>query len=279
MIIGDFGSSCYKRHQQKLVAEGLGKAASRKDADAILGIGDNIYSDGARDSSYMVLQWRDIYMKHSGNKRTWYALAGNHDWHSDVRVERDFTHHSDNTGGYWNFPSFWYKVKYETSSGTTVEMFHIDSMIWAFGTESQLRSAQKNWLKSKLRDSSADWKIVLAHHPYYSAGRHGKISGMSSLDKILRQNGVNMYIAGHAHSQHLIKYKSVYYIVSGAGSLTPRKGKRGYPSGSLKIPVIKDRKFGGLGFAHLEVCSKVATLTFYGADGKTKHNVVEIDRP
>lgn len=279
VLIGDYGKPG-AGYGQDVVAEGMAKVAAEIGAESIHGIGDNIYESGAKTPQYMVDQWREPYMKYEGNRRPWYAVCGNHDWRTNARVERDFTNHSENTGGYWRMPTFWYKLTYATSSGMTVDMFHIDTEIWAKGKESQLRDPQKDWFKQELAKSTADWKIVLGHHAVYSAGSHGSTTALlSDLDPWMREHGVNIFAAGHDHSQHLIHHEDVYYIVTGAGAKSPRTGRKGYPDGALKIPVIQDENFGGLGFATLSFCEGEATLTFYAADGETQHHVVEIETP
>lgn len=98
MIIGDYGSA---RSAQARVASSMAQEAASVNADAILGLGDNIYENGATSSSQMVREWRDVYMRHSGNKRPWYTVMGNHDWRTERHAQRDFTKSSKNVGGHW----------------------------------------------------------------------------------------------------------------------------------------------------------------------------------
>jgi len=73
------------------------------------------------------------------------------------------------------------------------------------------------WLKGVLKESNADWKIVLGHHPLYTKGRkHGIIArclkddsyvaveGEESqsgygMENVLIEGGAHIYLAGHEH--------------------------------------------------------------------------------
>jgi len=262
MIIGDYGAP---KSAQSRVAASMASEASRVSANAILALGDNIYENGATSSDQMVREWRNVYMKHSGNKRPWYVVMGNHDWRTSKNVQRDFTKSSKNEGGYWNMPSYWFSKRFDD-----VEVFFVDTQIWR-GDVSSFRSKiseQKRWLEGALSSSSASWKIVVGHHPTYSAGNHGGASQMKrELDPIMRKHGANVYFAGHDHSQQHISHRNVNYVVSGSGAKTPRSRKNDYPSGSLK------KYLGVEGFASLRICdSSSASLKMFDARGGTVYS-------
>merc|ERR1719203_566282 len=260
MIIGDFGS---QRTAQRSVRDSMASKAASVNADAILALGDNIYEDGASSTGQMVREWQDIYMQRSGLKRPWYAVMGNHDWRSDGWIMRNFTT-SSRSDGYWKMPHFWHKKRWGN-----VEAFFVDTQIWR-GSVSSMKgriTEQRNWLQSSLRGSSAAWKIVVGHHPTYSAGNHGGSSRMKSqLDPIMRSNKATIYLAGHDHSQQHISSNGVNYIVSGAGAKSPRGESHDYPRGSLQ----KFQKEQG--FASLRICDgNSATLEFYTRSGRVSH--------
>lgn len=178
-------------------------------------------------------------------------------------------------------PAFWYKLTYETESGLTVDMFHIDTTIW-IGRSLEARwilgedfcESQKTWLRAELQNSQADWKVVLGHHPIYSAGSHGATRELvDELEPWVHEYGVDIYVAAHDHSQQLIVYNGTvpllgtHYVVSGAGGKKMREQRNGYPDGSLKI---SPGDTGNLGFCEIRFCKSEATLTFYGADGEKR---------
>lgn len=94
------------------------------------------------------------------------------------------------------------------------------------------REEQKRWLFDGLQKSTADWRVVIGHHPVYSAGNHGVTEVLLSpshtfcmrifpvsdeLDPKLRELGVPVYFAGHDHS-HQVAFLAIlchFQVVSG----------------------------------------------------------------
>jgi len=267
IFVGDFGG---RNDQQKKVAAGMAIMAGRHNPPAIIGTGDNIYPDGAEGSNALMKEWwRDIYMQHGTLQRPWYSVTGNHDWYSDGRQQYNFTQADGNTGGHWKMTYLYYYKGY-IASGVQVDLFFIDTMVWRKSSRvSEYMDVnteyenQKNWLISSLYYSRAEWKIVVGHHPIYSAGYHGiTYELLDELDPILRTYRANMYICGHDHSTQLISYQGMNYIVSGAGSQSPRNKKNEQPPGSL----LKYEETGG--FVRLRFCSATkAELKFHDQDG------------
>jgi len=270
LVIGDYGTRDWN---QQRVAAGLAAVAEVRQPAAIAGIGDNIYGNGAEGNPQLIVDWwLNMYLPHASLKRPWYIITGNHDWYTDARTERDFTTHSDNVGGYWRMPEFWYKQVFQSESGVTVDAFFLDTQIWigssiveqAVGTEA--KQQQIAWLTGELAQSTADWKIVLGHHPVYSAGSHGIADALlKELDPLMRQYGVQILFSGHDHSKQLMQHRGMNYVISGAGGAVARARSDEYPAGSQKH-LLEDH-----GFAGLSVCNaSAAHLTFYNADGQVQ---------
>mmetsp|Transcript_84984 Transcript_84984/g.150262 ORF Transcript_84984/g.150262 Transcript_84984/m.150262 type:complete len:522 (-) Transcript_84984:179-1744(-) len=268
-VIGDMGT---RGSTQREIAAAMAKVAEERDPVAIAAIGDNIYGDGAEENFSILSEWwRDVYLPHPALNRPWYVVTGNHDWHSDATYERDFTQHPENTGGWWRMPNFWYKRSFESSSSNlSLDAFFIDTQIWKGSSlvervlGANAYQEQITWLSSELASSKADWKIVLGHHPIYSAGSHGTTEDLlAELDPLLRQHFAHIYFNGHDHNKQLIQYQGMNYITSGAGGKNSDSRSNEEPSGSLQ------HIFQDSGFASLAVCSKSsATLTFYGEQGQ-----------
>jgi len=267
LVIGDYGS---RNFEQRRVAKGLAKVAEEQSVLSIHGVGDNIYSDGAEgDPTLIATYWRDVYTgPYTQLRRPWYIVTGNHDWRTDARTERDFTKHPLNTGSWWRMPDFWYTVTHTSSSGVSVDIFHIDTQLWkgSSGPEKALgpkaRQTQIDWLSKGLAGSTATWKIVCGHHPVYSAGSHGITQVLlDELDPLMRQNGVAMFFAGHDHSKQIIQYQDLTYVISGAGGKRPRERRDEYPPGSLK------HIEGNLGFVGVSFCESQAIVTLYDEAG------------
>lgn len=268
MLVGDHGS---RSSTQSRVASAMAKQAQRKEPVAIAAVGDNIYGDGAEGKTSLIVEWwSDVYLKHSSLKRPWYVITGNHDWYTDARVERDFTKSSSNKGGYWQMPGFWYQHTFiSKTSGLKVDCFFIDTQIWVGSSKvdkylsSGARNDQKRWLEGALESSSAKWKVVLGHHPVYSAGSHGVTSEMfEELDPMMRKHGVQVLISGHDHSKHLMEYEGLSYIVNGGGGKDPRGESDEYPRGSL----VENHQ--NPGFATIDLCKNGAELIFFDKDGR-----------
>jgi len=122
------------------------------------------------------------------------------------------------------------------------------------------------WLQAELGQSVADWKIILGHHPVYSAGSHGITEDLlEELDPLMRQYGVQILFSGHDHNKQLIRLQGLNYVISGAGGKDSSSRSDEYPSGSLK------HIFQDLGFVGLSVCNaSAAHLTFYTAEGSAQ---------
>jgi tartrate-resistant acid phosphatase type 5 len=71
----------------------------------------------------------------------------------------------------WVFPNLWHDFVYQDPAGFSVHFVVIDtqSLRWGINTP----SVQLQWLDETLAASTAEWRVVIAHHPPYSAGNYG----------------------------------------------------------------------------------------------------------
>src|SRR5690606_9940264 len=91
---------------------------------------------------------------------------------------------------------------------------------------------QLAWLDELLQASNAKWKIVIGHHPIFTAGprteNYDTIAVRKVLQPILEKHRIPVYLSGHEHSmQHIkVQNKTFHQFISGSGSeVTPvRKG-------------------------------------------------------
>lgn len=86
-----------------------------------------------------------------------------------------------------------------------------------------------DWLRDDLMRSSAPWKIVLCHHPFYSSGDHGSTSALQrQIMPILEETGVDLVLVGHDHdyertvpilagAEAASDPRAIVYVVAGAG--------------------------------------------------------------
>lgn len=98
-----------------------------------------------------------------------------------------------------------------------------------------------DWLSSTLSSSTADWVVVVGHHPVESAGASsvaeaasrgrlrsmiaGPLAEAAAASRVGPPGGV-VYVSGHEHDvQHTI-VDGVHYVVSGGGSLVEASAQR-----------------------------------------------------
>jgi acid phosphatase len=83
---------------------------------------------------------------------------------------------------------------------------------------SQDTDSQIAWLTAQLAGSTADWKIVVGHHPIYSGGLHGDQPELiARVLPLLHRYGVHVYIAGHDHDLQHLQSDGIDFLCSGAG--------------------------------------------------------------
>ena len=131
---------------------------------------------------------------------------------------------------------------------------------------------QLAWFEAALAKSTADWKLVIGHHPVWSGGGGALIGGEADLqerlDPILQRHRIPLYLNGHDHDLQHVARGATHYVCTGAGS-----------------KVRNDCKMAGSDFCSLQSGFtafsltgkelKVAYRDYTGAELK----VVEIPRP
>jgi acid phosphatase type 7 len=86
---------------------------------------------------------------------------------------------------------------------------------WAIGVGSD----QYNWLVDDLTNSTADFNVVLLHHPIYSVTREDTYYSQlqSVLVPVFQQHNVRIVFSGHEHNYERFYDAGIYYIVTGGG--------------------------------------------------------------
>lgn len=98
-------------------------------------------------------------------------------------------------------------------------------------------ATQGTWLKKRLAESTARWKIVILHHPPYNSAPGAENSQYTFARWPFRAWGASAVIAGHVHNYERLEMpdpdadlKPLYgaptipYIVNGAGGFIPEQG-------------------------------------------------------
>ena len=228
LIVGDWGRNGF--FNQREVAQQMGRTGGEIDSRFVISTGDNFYSSGVTSTTDVKWQrsFEDIYTA-SVLRRPWYVILGNHDWQGDAEAQVAYTRLS----GRWTMPSFYFTVEQAVDDSTRALFVFLDTTPLADPDRTYLypqsealwdRSTQLRWLDSTLAASTAQWKIVVGHHPVYVASSKYEDNPylLSDLVPIMERHGVQVYFAGHDHNlQHLHPEGSpIHYFVSGAGSLT-----------------------------------------------------------
>ncbi|WP_282636599.1 metallophosphoesterase [Sphingobacterium thalpophilum] len=229
MAVGDWGRN--GADHQVAVAQQMGQWAEQHANDFIISTGDNFYPSGvvSEHDPLWHYSFENIYTAFS-LQWDWYPILGNHDYKSDPDAQVRYS----NISRRWKMPSRYYSKVFSLRDDRKVLMAFIDTnpLIPEFYTNSeygphvagQQPERQLVWLDQLLRDSDAHWKIVVGHHPLYTAGprttNYDTLAVRKALESIFEERGVDMYLSGHEHSlQHLkVADRKFHQFISGAGS-------------------------------------------------------------
>jgi len=227
LVLGDWGRDGHPR--QRDVAREMARAAERLEARFVISTGDNFYPNGV--SSVSAPGWKksfeDVYTQ-PALQVPWYVVLGNHDYRGDSQAELDYAKKSKR----WRMPGRYWAHREKLPGGGVAEFFFLDTSPFAehYGRErhkypqlaAQDEDAQLRWLERALRESRAEWRIVVGHHPVYSEGSaHGNtVELIKRLKPLLERYGVQLYLNGHDHDLQHIVVKGIHYVTSGAGSTT-----------------------------------------------------------
>ena len=224
-IIGDWGR--FGRPDQQEVANQMALACKATAATFVISVGDNFYEDGVAslDDSHWQKSFENVYAD-PALQVPWYVILGNHDYHVDPTPELEY----GRTHPRWVMPARYYAQSHALDAKTQADFFYIDTspMIDEYKTDAKMApfvatqdvGAQLKWLDDSLAASKAPWKIVIGHHPIYSAGfGHGSQQEMIKLVlPLLQKHGVQAYFCGHDHDLQHLKGGDVQLFISGGGS-------------------------------------------------------------
>jgi acid phosphatase len=239
LAVGDWGRE--GQFHQKEVADRMGETATEVAARFIVSVGDNFYEDGVAglDDPAWQASFEDVYTAPS-LQVPWYVILGNHDYHGDSQAQLDYAKKSRR----WRMPARWFSRQERAPDGATVELFFLDTspFIQSYYKDGgakvkvvgQDTAAQAAWFEKALSASTADWKIVVGHHPVYSGGKPGQTPAdamgestpggspdlIARLDPLLQQHDVRLYLNGHDHDLQHVRKGVTDYVCTGAGSKT-----------------------------------------------------------
>jgi tartrate-resistant acid phosphatase type 5 len=224
IIFGDWGRN--GEADQVEVAAQMAASSGKINARFIISVGDNFYENGV--ASVDDPQWQASFEKVYRApflQIPWQVVLGNHDYHGNCAAQIAY----GKTRPRWKMPARYYVQSEKIDAATTVDFFYLDTtpMIKSYHTDAHTRQQaatqdvpkQLAWFKDALGASTAQWKIVVGHHPIYSGGGHGDTPELiKTVLPLLQAHKVQAYFNGHDHDlQHLLAGE-VNLFDSGAGS-------------------------------------------------------------
>lgn len=208
---GDIGTGDATAHATASAVDGV---ESRGEFAALLLLGDNIYPDGdpARADAAVFGPYGPVL----DNGTELVAALGNH----DVRT-RDGEPQMQVLG----MPGRWY-----------VEQFGPLEVIVLDSTRAS-DPEQLAWLERTLAASDPPWRVVMQHHPPFSAGHHGSHGpSQRSVVPLLEQGGVDLVLTGHDHDyQRSSPQNGIVYVVSGGASTLRPTGRAEFTEVSASV--------------------------------------------
>ncbi len=262
LSVGDWGRAGH--FDQQRVGAQMGRTADTFGSRYILSVGDNFYEDGVGSTSDP--QWQSSFERiydAPSLRSPWRVILGNHDYRGNVQAQLDY-HALDNR---WNLPARYYQITDRLADGTPCDFFYIDTNPFIsryrgskVRIEGQDTAAQRAWLERALASSTAPWKIVVGHHPLYTAagGKLDEPDLIAAIGPLLRDHKVQAYINGHVHNLQHLKVDGIDYITNGAGS---------------KLEGAEAAQPGGVsflqhGFMTVRMDADALDFAFIGDDGK-----------
>lgn len=225
-IVSDIGQNGY--YEQKTVAETLGKVAEQVRPKFVISSGDTFHYNGVRSISdpLWLSNFENIY-SNPWLLVDWYPILGNHEYRGNTQAVIDYSAISRR----WNMPARYYTFAVKIDSVNSVRFFMIDTPPFISEYKNlpdqypdiqfQNTKYQLNWLDRVLSKSTEKWKIVVGHHPLYSAdtyrGNNNEL--INSIEPILKKHKVDFYFSGHIHIAQHIQKNGIEYVVSPSGSL------------------------------------------------------------
>jgi acid phosphatase len=228
VLIGDWGRNGHD-HQRDVAAQ-LGQTAAAINSQFTISMGDNFYENGvdSLDDPQFQSSFERIYTA-PALQSPWKITIGNHDYRGNVQAQLDYA----KTSPRWQFPARYYAETHALPDGGSLDIFYLDTSPFIkkyAGTRvdisGQDTGAQLAWLDAALKNSTATQKIVIGHHPIYTALApepdydHDQPDLIARLDPVLRAHGIKLYINGHDHNLQVVQLNGLTYVTNGAGSQT-----------------------------------------------------------
>ena len=243
VLIGDWGRRGHDDQQR--VADQMGQSAAAIGSRFTISMGDNFYENGVTgiDDPQWQSSFETIYTA-AALQSPWKVILGNHDYRGNVQAQLDYSRHSPR----WQLPARYYQLTETLPDGSAADFFYLDTSPFIrkyIGSKTDISGqdtdAQLAWLDAALTKSTARWKIVIGHHPVYTAlddsdgYDHDQPDLIARLNPLLVKHSIPLYICGHDHCLQVVQVAGITHVVNGAGSQTYDPGaaiRGGFASGA-----------------------------------------------
>lgn len=207
-LAGDVGDS---GDRLDATADAIARADHRQAFDGLVLLGDNVYPAGepARLPATVFRPFAPV-LDHA----PLYAVLGNHDVKDG---------HGDAQAAALGMPGRWWAR-------------HLgDVLLIGLDSTQPDDPDQLAWLERTLRAATEPWRVVILHHPPYSAGYQGSdLDVRATFTPVFARYGVALVVSGHDHDyQRSVPLRGVTYVVSGAAAGTRRTGERDFTAVSF----------------------------------------------
>ncbi|MDF9798454.1 tartrate-resistant acid phosphatase type 5 [Catalinimonas alkaloidigena] len=266
LVIGDWGRE--GSAEQYATANALAKQAFHRQTDFVISTGDNFYENGVESTRDSLWQssFEKVYTQPS-LQIPWYSILGNHDYRSNTSAQILYSQQSAR----WCMPSRYYSKLMKVNASSDVHFIFTDTTpligeYWE--TENhpdvlmQKPEEQLIWLEKTLAESTAQWKIVVGHHPVFSSSpMHGDTEELvTHFLPLFEEHGVDAYLCGHEHDLQLHKPEgNTMYLVSGAGSEVRETDRK-----DMTLFSASDQ-----GFAYIYLDHEHMGIAFINSQGET----------
>ena len=242
IFLGDTGTG---KNGQRAVRDEIVRTSENIKIEKIFMAGDNIYEIGRPQHFHR--KFLDIYAPLFRREIPFHAALGNHDVQKcraapskSGSIPRDATayrldsekcwvdqHLALSEFGYVDAARY-YSVEIGEAPTPLGEVFVLDSNTLA-STQTKLKSsdldqAQLDWLEKALRESEAQWKIAMFHHPIYTPAadrfwpHKSELKMRKQLEQLLLDGQVDVVMQGHNHFYARLKPQhGIRYFVTGSG--------------------------------------------------------------
>lgn len=284
LVFGDAGTGNAGQYR---VGRAMYEVCRRRGCQLALMLGDNLYENGIqvtmRDS--VEGSYREILDQFDEKFEAPYqrfeefpgfhfwAVLGNHDYRRNtIGTLITYSEFSD----LWRLPALHYDVP-GLPDWIQIYGLHTDTDVRRDLNGLQVHSARRTLCEDR---GDERWKIAFGHQPIYNSGHHRDDTNERRArtilgDPLLRECGVHLYLAGHAHHQEHVTANGFEHVIQGAAGKS--KGRNRGP----KLPDVSQRHFSDeFGFAVLEVDARNLRLEFYDVfNTQEKGKTVEAPGP